>query len=581
MKNKEIVELFERMGTLLEVQGENIFKVRAYYRGAENIANLAEDIAVLREEGRLGAIPGVGKALEEKIGEYLDTGRMSAYEKLITQIPETLLEVVRIPSVGPKKAQMFYQQMRIKDVEELRRAALEGRLLGLPGVKEKTVANILKGIQVARQGMERMNLGLAVRIAEDIVAALKSLPEIKQIAVAGSLRRMKETIRDIDILIDSHHPARVMETFIRLPQVKGVNSHGETKSSILTQDNVQVDLRVVEAKSFGAALLYFTGSKNFNVRIRQVAIKKGMKVNEYGIFAAADGRERCLAGETETSCLQALGLPDIPPELREELGLGRIFKDDEVVADLKIPELVTIEDIKGDLHVHSIWSDGRHAIAQMADAARRKGYQYLAISDHSSRLRVAGGVSPADLIKKKKEIDDLNAGFKDFRLLFGTELEIDADGNLDYNEEILRTFDIVVAAIHSGFEQGRDRLTERLIKACRSPYVNILAHPTGVHLGKREPYDIDLREVCQAAVKTNTFLEINAFPVRLDLNSANVFYARDQGGRFVINTDAHAVEHLDHMRLGVAVARRGWLTKKQVLNTRPLNQLLKALVKTV
>lgn len=575
MKNKEIAEVFNRLGFLFEMKADNVFKIRAYFKAAESIENLAEDIEVLIKENRLSEIPGIGQALREKIVEYCQTGKISAYEELIKEIPESIFEIMEVPSVGPKKAKLFFDQLKIKNLEDLRQAAETGKLLDLEGIKEKTVENILQGIKILQAGRERMNLGTATRLAEEIVGALQEIKEVKRIEVAGSLRRQKETVRDIDILIDSTNPQKVMEIFIQLPCVKKVNVRGDTKSSILTDNDTQVDLRVVEPTSFGAALLYFTGSKNFNVRLRQIALKKGMKVNEYGIFKVEGDQETLLASKTEEDCLRVLGLPFIPPELREDIGEDRIFSTPQE----GIPPLIELKDIKGDLHVHSTWSDGRNTIKEMAEAARRLGYQYLGVSDHSERLKVAKGVSPGDLKKKKKEIDRLNGEFKNFRILFGTEVEIDSEGKLDYNDEILSQFDIVVASIHSGFEQGKDRLTRRLINACRNKYVNVIAHPTGVHLGKREAYDVDLREVCKAAVERNVFLEINSFPSRLDLNSVNAYFARSQGVKFAINSDAHSTEHLSYLKFGVSIARRGWLRKEDVLNTLSLEHLMKTLKK--
>ena len=573
MKNQDVADILERMGTLLEIKGEIVFKTRAYFKAAETIAGLPEDIETIRKENRLTEIPGIGKTLAEKIGQYLDTGKMTAYEELTREVPEGLLEVVHIPSIGPKKAKLFFDHLKVKSIADLRKAVETGKLAGLPGVQEKTIENIRRGIKIVQEGRERMHLGTATEVAEEFVAALKELPEVKEIAAAGSLRRGRETVRDIDILVDSVNSQRVMDVFVRLPQVKNVNAHGETKSSILTQNNVQVDIRVVEPKSFGAALLYFTGSKDFNIRLRQIAIKKEMKVSEYGIFSVKGGREKLLAGKTEADCFKALDLPYVPPEMREDFG------EEEFFAEKNVPALVELKDIQGDLHVHSTWSDGQNTIAQMAQAAAAKGYRYLAISDHSPRLRVAGGVKPKDLEKKKKEIDGLNARMSDLRILFGTEVEIDSDGNLDYNNAILSEFDFVIAAIHSGFEQSSEQLTKRLVKVCQNKYVHAIAHPTGVHLGKREPYHFDFQEVCKAAVDNNVCMEINAFPVRLDLNGANAYRARRYGVKFVIDTDAHHIDHMDFMKFGVTTARRGWLAKKDVLNTLSYGELMKSLKK--
>lgn len=576
MFNREIADIFEKMGTLLEIKGEIIFKTRAYFKAAEAIASLSEDIAAIKNEGRLRDIPGIGKELEAKIIEYLDTRKMSAYEKLTKEVPETLLDIVNVPSVGPKKAKLFFDELKIKSVPELKKAAETGKLAQLPKFKEKTIENILKGIAVIEQGQKRMNLGTATQVAEAVVRQLKEIKGVEAIVPAGSLRRGSETVGDIDILAIVKDPAKVMDAFVKLPEVKNVNAHGETKSSILTHDNIQVDLRIVEKESFGAALLYFTGSKNFNVKIRQIAIRENKKVNEYGVFSVRGKKEKLLAGKTEEECFKALRMPYIPPELREDIGEEKLFGGND---PREIPKLIELQDIQGDLHAHSTYSDGHNTIAQMAEAARNKGYQYLAMTDHSPRLFVARGVSVEDLVKKKKEIDALNNNLKGFRVLYGTEVEIDTEGNLDYNDTVLSEFDFVIAAIHSGFTQDTQKLTKRVLRAIQNKNVNMLAHPTGVHLGKREPYDLDFKTVCRAAVEHNVFLEINAFPIRLDLNSTNAYYAREQGVKFAINTDSHRIEHLEHMCYGVTVARRAWLTKENVLNTRPLPELLKILKK--
>lgn len=573
MRNSKVAQLLKNIGTLLEIKGELIFKVRAYFKASENISNLSENIDLIKKEGRLSQIPGVGKAIEEKIITYLETGSLPFYEKLVIEIPEAILDVIHIPSVGPKKAKLFYDELNIASITELKKACEGGDLLKLPGIKQKVVDNILKGIEVVLKGNEKMNISKATQIAEEILDALRILPEVLDVTTAGSLRRGKEQIGDIDILVKSIKSSKVMDVFLRLPQVQSVNANGESKSSILTNDNVQVDLRVIDPESFGAAQIYFTGSKEFNVKLRQHAIKQEKKVNEYGVYDVSGDKDENIASKTENDCFKALGLPYVPPELREDIGLIDIFEHKA------IPRLIEQKDIKGELHVHSTYSDGKNSIEEMVQNAIRMGYSYLAISDHSPKLRVAGGVSVENLEKKRKEIDRLNKKYKDFKVLLGSEVEIDTDGNLDYNEKILSSLDIVIAAVHSHFDQSKDKMTARLIKAVKNKFVNIIAHPTGVHLGKREPYEIDFKSFCQAAADYNVFLEINAFPIRLDLNSSNVYYAREMGVGFAINTDAHRVEHMDYMKHGISVARRGWLTKENVLNTQSCSQLLKSLEK--
>lgn len=571
MKNQQLAELLTRFGQLLEISDENVFKVRAYYKAAENISSLGEDIELIWKENRLAGIPGIGKALEEKIIEYLQTGRVQAYERLTKEIPESVLDVMGVPSVGPKKAKVFFVKLGVKSVEDLKRAADEGRLLTLPGLKQKTVDNILSGIAILTEGQKRMNVAAATEIAEAFIRQLKQLKEVNRIDVAGSLRRCKETIGDIDLLADASDPQKVMDAFVTLPEVKKIQAHGETKSSVLTKENVQVDLRIIPGDVYGAALLHLTGSQAFNVRLRQLAIKKDMKVSEYGIFQVQGDKEKLMACETEEKCFKALGLSFVPPELREEIG------EEEFWSGNKLPELIALSDLKGDLHTHSTYSDGRHSIEQMAQAAQALGYEYLALSDHSAKLKVARGVSEKDLFRKIKEIETLNKKLKGFRVLCGSEVEIDSDGNLDYNDNVLSQLDFVIASVHSGFEQSKDQLTRRLIKACRNKYVHAIGHPFGRHIGKRSAYDIDFKELCKVAVDTGTWLEINACPIRLDLDSANAYFARSMGVKFLIDTDAHSVDQLSFMKFGIGVARRAWLTRQDVINTCSLQDLYKAL----
>ena len=569
MKNLEIVQVFRDIAKILEIKGENVFRIRAYERAAQNIEGLSQDIEGFIKEDRLTEIPGIGKDLSERIKEFVGTGKIKIYEDLKKSIPQGLLDLLKIPSVGPRTAKLLYEKLKIKNIPDLENAIKKNKLQGIFGIKEKTIENILKGIEILKRGKERMTLAQAILVADEFVRPLEKLAEVKKISTAGSLRRQKETVRDIDILVISDKPKKVMETFTRLPQVSDISAGGETKSSVRTKDDVQVDCRVVEQKSFGAALLYFTGSKNFNIKLRQIAIRKGLKLNEYGIFR----KEKFVCGKTEEEMFKALGMSYVEPELREDNG------EVELAQKFKLPKLIESRDIKGDLHVHSKWSDGANTIEEMAQAAKELGYSYIAISDHSQSLRVARGLSTADLRKKKKEIEKINKKLKGLRVLYGTEVEIDSGGKIDYKDEVLKEFDVVIAAIHSGFKQSKEQLTRRIIRACGNKYVNIIAHPTGRLWGIREAYDIDLDKIFKAASQTNTFLEINAFTNRLDLNDINCRRATELDARLAIGTDAHTIEQLESMKLGIAVARRGWLTKKDAINTLEVDELLKTIKK--
>ncbi|MDD5292461.1 MAG: DNA polymerase/3'-5' exonuclease PolX [Candidatus Omnitrophica bacterium] len=570
MKNLEIANIFSSIAQILEIKSDNLFRIRAYERAVEILQDL-DNIEEYAAADKLTEIPGIGKDLESKIKEYLSTGRIGYYEDLKKEVPLGILELLKVPSVGPKTAKLFYDELNIKDVATLEKFALEGKLLGLEGVKEKTVENILRGIDIFKRGSERIDIATAWDIAARFVSELRALKEVKRVEVAGSLRRMKETVKDIDILVASNKPQKVMDVFCGCAEVKDVFAKGITKSSVLSKGGVQVDARVVKPDSFGAALLYFTGSKNHNVKIRTIAARRNLKVNEYGVFPVTRKKsQECLASKTEEDLYKILKMQYIAPELREDTG--------EVEAALKnkLPKLIELKDIKGDLHAHSNYSDGKNTIREIVDAARKKGYEYIAISDHSQSLKVARGLSIADLKIKKKEIDSVNKRLKGFRVLFGTEVEIDSAGNIDYDDEILKEFDFVIAAIHSGFKQSKEQLSRRIIKACRNKNVDIIAHPTGRLWGARDSYELNFEEVFKAAKDTNTILEINSFPNRLDLGDSLIRLARQNGARFIINTDSHAVAHLDFMKFGVAMARRGWLTKQDVVNTLSLKDILKA-----
>jgi DNA polymerase (family 10) len=569
MKNSEIAQIFREISTILQLKGANVFRIRAYERAAQNIEGLTDDVEALATQGQLTEIPGIGKDLSDRITEYISSGKIKFYEDLKKSIPAGLLELLKIPSVGPKTAKLFYEQLKIESISDLENAIAENKLTGLFGIKEKTIENILKGIALLKRGKERMTLAQAIQVADGFISRLEKLPEAKKISPAGSLRRQKETVRDIDILVLSAQPKEIMEAFVSHPDVKEVTAKGETKASVRTKDDIQLDCRVVEEKSFGAALVYFTGSKNFNIKLRHLAIRKDLKVNEYGVFR----NEKYVCGKTEEEVFKILGMAYVEPELREDNG------EVELAHVSALPKPVTLKDIKGDLHVHSNWSDGSNSIAEMAASCRAQKYEYVAITDHSQGLKIANGLTPADVKKKKREIDRLNKTFKDFRILFGTEVDIDSDGALDYPDTLLKEFDIVIAAVHTGFKQSQQQLTRRIVSACKNKYVHIIAHPTGRLWGSRDAYDIDLEEVLKACRDTNTALEINSFPNRLDLNDVAARRAKERGVRLAIDTDSHATDHLAVMSLGVAVARRGWLEKKDVLNALSLKELLHAIKK--
>ena len=569
MKNLEVVKIFRDIAKILEIKGENVFRIRAYERASQNIEGLPNALESFVKLDKLTKIPGIGKDLAERIKEYYRTGKIKIFEELKKSIPEGLLDLLNIPSVGPKTAKLLYEKLKIKNISGLEKAIKKNKLKGIFGIKEKTIENIIKGIEILKRGRERMTLAQATLIAEEFVGTLKDLAEVKKIAAAGSLRRQKETVRDIDILVVSDKPKKVMHALTEVPCVKNTQAEGETKASVRTKEDVQVDCRVVEAKSFGAALLYFTGSKNFNIKIRQLAIRKGLKINEYGVFKA----DTFVCGTTEEEIFKALSMAYIPPELREDTG------EIELAKKFDLPKLIELKDIKGDLHAHSTYSDGGNSIAEMASAAKERGYSYIAITDHSQSLKVANGLTPQELKKKKLEIDTLNKKIKNFRILYGTEVDIDSDGNIDYDDDILKEFDIVVGAIHTGFKQSRQQLTKRTVRACKSKFVHIIAHPTGKLWGMREPYDLDFEEILKAAKDTNTCLEINAFPNRLDLNDLHCRQAKEARVKISIGTDSHEAIQLETMKFGIAVARRGWLEREDVINTLPIEALLKAIKK--
>ncbi len=564
MKNREIADLFNEIADILELRGENVFRVNAYRRGAQNIEGLSRAIEDVAVEGTLLELPGIGKDLAGKIAEYLESGEIDYLKELRTETPQVLLDMLRIPGIGPKTAVRLQAELGIDSLEELKHAALEHRIQELPKMKAKTEENILKGLEFLSRASARTPIGTALPLAERIVAALAELPEVKKISVAGSLRRFRETVGDIDILVTSRSPEKVIGRFTHLDDVERVLAEGSTKGSVVTRDKIQADLRVVEEASYGSALNYFTGSKEHNIRLREIAIQKGMKLSEYGVFR----NEIRVAGRTEKEVYRALGLPYIPPEIREDSG------EIEAARAGALPALVELEDIRGDLHCHSSYSDGTATLAEVAAAGKKRGYAYILVTDHSRSLHIANGLSPERLRKQLAEIDSINAKLRGFKLLKGSEVDILPDGSLDMDEALLARLDVVYVAIHSKFKMPRDEMTKRVVRALENPYASVLAHPTGRLIGIRDAFEIDMHEVIRAAARTGTAIEINSHPARLDLDAANCRAAAAAGVMIGIGTDTHVLPELDYMSYGIGTARRGWLTKANILNTRTARELL-------
>ncbi len=565
MKNFELAKLFSEMADLLEIQGESVFRIRAYQRAAQNLESHAEDVAAVAARGELAKIPGIGKDLAAKISEYLGVGKIADLEAMRKAVPHGLLAILEVRGLGPKTARLLYDRLGVDSVEKLEALARSGEILQVPGIRERTRENILKGIATRKAGQSRMPVGKAIQIARAIVEALRAHAPVTQIEVTGSIRRVKETVGDIDILVTSPNPDRVTETFVALPSVLEILAHGDTKAAIRHQERIQVDLRVVAPNSFGAALQYFTGSKDHNVRVREIASRKGLKVSEHGVFEEKSGKR--IAGATEEEVYRAVGLPWIPAEIRE--GSGEI----EAALSGRLPALVAVGDVRGDLHAHTDWSDGHHPLPKLIEAAEARGYEYIIVSDHSKSSTVAGGLAPDELREQIRQIRELQKRHR-IRILAGIECDILADGRMDFPDDLLKELDIVLAAVHSRFKQTRKEMTTRIVRALENPYVNILVHPTGRLIGERDPYDVDLEQVFAAARKHGKAIEINSSPQRLDLKDLHARRAAELGVPIAVNTDTHYLDNLDNMALGIATARRAWITAPQVLNTLPLKKLL-------
>lgn len=565
MNNRQVADILYEIADMLEIKGEVIYKSIAYRRAADNILNLGRNINDIWREGKLREIPGVGAALAKKLDELLRTGRLEYYEGLKEEIPPGVVAMLAIPEVGPKTAKLLYEKLGLMSVADVERAAREGKLRELPGLGVKSEANILAGIEALHRRSTRIPLGMAWPVAREILAGLRAgCAAVQQAAAAGSLRRMKATVGDIDLLVASDQPEAVMDCFIHLPLVEEVSLRGPTKSSVILHNGLQVDLRVLEPARYGSLLQYFTGSKDHNVALRELSLSQGLSLSEYGF--KRNGEEILCADEE--SVYHTLGLPWIPPELRENRG------EIEAAQRGELPKLVELGDIKGDLHVHTDWSDGVASIAEIAEAARAQGYQYVVISDHTQSLGVARGLTPERLWEQRAEINRLNEQMADFRLLQGAEVEIRADGSLDLPDEVLSKLDVVVASIHSGLRQDQERITSRLVLAMRNPHVDVIGHPLGHILGQREATAVDMDTVMNVALETGTILEINSIPDRLDLDDAHIRRAVEMGVRLAVNSDAHNAAGLAAIEYGVATARRGWAEAKDIVNTLPLNKLL-------
>ena len=564
--NGEVARLLNGIGDLLEVKGENRFKILAYRNAANSILAMGQELYDLWQADQdLKKIPGIGQAISEKIDELFKTGKLEFWERLAAEFPPSLVEVLAIPDIGPKVARLMWEKLGIATVAEVKAAAQQGRLRSLPRMGEKSEARILASIEaLAQRETDRVHLGQAWPLAQRIMAALKQLPEVVEIEPAGSLRRMRETIGDLDFLVATQQPGQVMAAFKSLPGVAEVIAAGETKTSLRFGQGLQVDLRCLEPQHWGTALQYFTGSKQHNVRIRELALKQGYSLNEYALTRESDGET--LLFDNEPDLYRFLGLTYIPPYLREDRG--------EITAAQKntLPDTVEASDIKGEVHCHSTWSDGQATIEEMARAALARGYQYLAISDHSQSLGVAAGLTPERLRQQRQEIDQVQGRVPGIRLWQGIEMEIRADGSLDFPDEVLAELDFVTASIHTGLRQDRETLTRRALAAINNPYVRLLGHPSGRLLTRRAGGDFDMEAIIQAALATGTMLEINASPERLDLSDVHIRRAIEVGVKLVINCDAHHPDDFNNLFFGAATAQRGWATAADIANTRPLEE---------
>ncbi len=568
-KNEKIADLLFKIADMLEFKGVN-WEPRAYRKAASSVQNLSEDIMDLWEKGgkeSLKSIPGIGDSIATSIENYLTTGKMDKYDKLREDVPIGVHQIMGIQGIGPKKAKKLFDELQIESVEDLEKAVKAHKIRVLDGFGEKSEQNIMKGLKMSKEGQERTTLDKRLDLAESIVSTLKELNEVSNIAIAGSLRRMRETIGDVDILVSATDVDAVMDAFTTLSDVKRVLGKGITKSSIILDPDIQIDLRILDANSWGSGLLYFTGSKDHNIALRKVAIKNNYKLSEYGLFKD----KQTIASKTEEEIYNALDMQWVPPELREDRG------EVEAALDHSLPNLIGYDDLKGDFHVHTTYSDGSNTIEEMVQASIEREYEYICISDHSKSEKIAGGLTEHEIIEQLEKIRTIDDEFSDIKVLAGVEVSVLKDGSLDFSDDILQQFDVVVAGIHSHFSLDKDEMTARILHVLEQNHVNILTHPTGRIIHKRAAYDANWKEIFTKAKNNNVYMGINSHPSRLDLNDTMIKEAKEIGAKFSINSDAHSTQALSFVKYGIATARRGWLKKDDVLNTRSLKDLPKML----
>lgn len=569
MKNSEIARILGNISILLDMD-EVPFKPRAYEKAALSIEGLDDDIEKIYAEGGIKAlkkIPGVGASIAEKIEEIIKTGKLEYYEELHKKVPVDLESLAGIEGLGPKTIKTLYQELQIENIDDLEKAALAHKISQLPHFKEKTEENIMKGIEFAKKGGGRFILGFTLPLIREIEAQLKACPDVKRVVPAGSVRRMKETIGDVDFLVLSDKPKEVTEFFVSMPQVMRVVEKGPTKSAVKLNTGMNADIRILPEKNFGAAMQYFTGSKPHNIELRRIAQKKGWKLSEYGIFKG----DKQIAGKTEEEVYEKLGLEWIPPEMRENTG------EIELAKKKQLPNLIGYKDLKGDLQVHSNWTDGQNSICEMAEQAKKNGLEYIVISDHSKYLAMTGGLDEKGLEKQAKEIEEVNKKLDGITVLHGVELNILRDGTLDISDDALGELDVASAGVHSHFNLNMEEMTKRILKAIENPNVDILVHPTTRQIQKREPVQLDIEQVIEKAKETGTILDIDSYPDRLDLKDEHVRKAVERGAKLGISSDSHSTAHFHYLELGVAQARRGWATAKDVVNTRKVDEFKKLL----